>query len=513
MKKILYILTFAAGMILSSCNPDLLNTNPSSSASQQLILTPDNVQIALNGAYRSLYYNGWGIDWTTEHPGLAGFTLAKSLQAEDNVMLQSGNGWFWYDYTITGMMDDWTHDAGRQFSHWQMYYVNIAQANYVIAAREQLEDSPNGRSGLGQAYALRAFMYLCLTEDFCKGDYAQNLDTPGVPIYTEPAGLSSTGNPRDSLHNVFSRITDDLDEAIAMFEGATAQQHASHIDLYATHGIYARAAMVMNDWDAVWTHANAALEKPGLVRVATVEQLGGFNSVAVGDVLWGFEIISDDAALFGGFLSFMDAENGKYGVNAQQLIDMGLYNQIPGTDYRKAAWWNGELADPDPNNEGQNVNYCQKKFKLGDPATGAGDIINLRAEELILMAAEAACERSDWPSVRSLLQELGDKRDPAYATRLASRTESSTFNADTRANPTTLRDEVLFQRRVELWTEGMGRRFDQRRLNLGFTRAGSNHTAQANATFQPGAPIFVYFLPQSELDANSSLTSADQNER
>jgi starch-binding outer membrane protein, SusD/RagB family len=67
-----------------------------------------------------------------------------------------------------------------------------------------------------------------------------------------------------------------------------------------------------------------------------------------------------------------------------------------------------------------------------------------------------------------LLKELGDKRDTNYGTVLEARTNAATYNTDTHGAFMTLMDEILFQRRVELWSEGMGRAFDLCRLNLGY---------------------------------------------
>ncbi len=249
-----------------------------------------------------------------------------------------------------------------------------------------LEATPEGKSVLGQALALRGFMYLCLSENFCQGNYAVNKDTaPGVPVYTEPASLASDGNPRGKLVDVLSRAADDLDEAITVFDGAASQAHPSHIDRYTAYGLRARVAMVMGEWETVLTNANAALAKPGLTRVATVSDLGGNSDAGAKNVLWGFAVNAEDAAPFGGFLCYMDSENGNYASGGmQQLIDKRLYDLIPASDERKGAWWQGELdEDSDTYGVGLDVSYANKKFKFSNPATAEGDIINLRAAPVL----------------------------------------------------------------------------------------------------------------------------------
>ncbi len=520
MKNFIYIIALA-GVVFSSCNRDLFETNPADQLSTQQVLSDAaGAQSAMNGTYRSLYSSNWGTSWQSEHPGLAGFTLANSLMCEDNVMYGYGNGWFWYDYEIyEGAISnegDYTSTAGRQYSHWQMFYTTISQCNFVLSNRAELEGSAEGKSVIGQALALRGFMYLCLSENFCQGNYPENKNTPGVPLYLEPTGLDTPGKGRGLLSDVLSRAAQDLDDAIAMFDGASAQAHPSHIDVYAAHGLRARVAMVTGEWNKVSTHAKAGLAKPGLSGVLSVGDLGGLNNANAADVLWAFAVNAENAALYGGFFSYMDAEGGTYAKNGmQQLIDMRLYNLIPDTDDRKTFWWNGELSEDEenPDGSGSMVSYCNLKFKVKNAMTAEADIINLRAEELVLMAAEAACVQSYWAEARQYLNQLGSARDSEYATRLASMSDAATYGDDTMAPPTTLREEILFQRRVELWTEGMGRSFDLRRLHLGFSRADSNHNDEAG-TYPAGYPYFVYLLPQTEFINNEALDeSKDQNPR
>jgi hypothetical protein len=94
------------------------------------------------------------------------------------------------------------------------------------------------------------------------------------------------------------------------------------------------------------------------------------------------------------------------------------------------------------------------------------------------MKAEAACQQQNYQQAMTLLLKLGAKRDSLYASRLSECTDSNLFNIDTQVEIVSLMDEILFQRRVELWCEGLGRCFDLRRLNLGYDRnySGSNHT-------------------------------------
>ena len=80
---------------------------------------------------------------------------------------------------------------------------------------------------------------------------------------------------------------------------------------------------------------------------------------------------------------------------------------------------------------------------------------------------------------------------------------------DTHTQPRSLLDEILLQRRIELWCEGMGRVPDLRRLNLGYARWETQPEA---LTKQPNDPSFILAIPLSEFNSNPALDlSKDQN--
>ncbi len=192
-------------------------------------------------------------------------------------------------------------------------------------------------------------------------------------------------------------------------------------------------------------------------------------------------------------------------------VSAWLYEQIPTTDDRK-KWWNGKLAADQSGSS--NASYCQLKFAFSDVTTRTGDYILMRAEEMILIQAEALCHLGNYNEARTLIAELGSKRDSDYATRLAKFSDSKAYNPNTVGELTTLMDEILFQRRVELWGEGVGRVFDLKRLKLALVRdyPGSNHTSKLTTKDkQPGSKEFVLPLPQSELDGNPFINDEDQN--
>jgi len=493
-----------------SCE-DRLDTNPSDKVSGALIFgNADAAKVAVNGIYRAMYRNGWSDQWSHENPGIMTLTLVKDLHGEDHVMASQGQGWFFYDYMLD-VDGDYSHTSGRQYAQWSLFYTLVSQANYIINATEELTSyGSKGIDILAQAYAIRGFAYTCLYEWFCKGNYPQNSTAPGVPVYTEATSAETVGQPRGTVAELFTQINEDFDTAVEFFKEANlAEDEKSNvcIDLYSAYGLWARVAQIQEDWSKASEYAQAALSKPGLKRVGSMSELGEFNNCKSSSVLWGFAVIADQTGTFGPYLSHMDSEGG-YGKIAPQCIDAWLWNAIPDTDLRKTTWW----EDPD---NASFYKYSQLKFRYSDLSTFLGDVIYLRAEELILIAAEAACRDNEYTTARNLLKELGAERNAQYEQELLRRTDSSVYATDTHQEPLTLMDEILFQRRVELWSEGLGRAFDLRRLNLGYNRnyTGTNHPTSALVSTTPGDNRYVTLLPQKELDSNEALNISDQNPR
>lgn len=503
MKKILNVLTIAgcAAILSVSCSKETLNTSPAGSLSgSEIFADSQKAQSAVDGIYRLMYTNSWSTGWPSEHPGLAGFTMVRSLMGEDHLQWSAGNGWFFYDYAFS-VASDWTHTSGRQYGTWNMFYTFIAQANYIIDEEESLKNDAVGQNVLGQAYAIRAFSYYCLYESFCQGNYTENKDKPGVPVYTKGTDKETKGVGRGTIEGLFGQINGDFQKSVEYFKSAGQEQsHPSHIDLYAAYGLWARAALGQQNYETAETCAEEALKKPGLKRVASISELGLFNNRNVDDVMWAFEITADQAALFGGFISHM-AKDGTYGEMAPQCIDYWLYeNGMTDTDERR-AW-----AERTETKSG--YFYWQTKFGYQNASTGVADIINLRAEEMLLTLAECKCRKGEYSVARDLLKELYAKRYTADRD-ITGLTDSDNVGIDTHAAPSSLIDEILLQRRIELWCEGMGRTPDLRRLNLGYSRSDNQPVAVSK---KPNDPDFILAIPQKEFDSNEALDLAtDQN--
>ena len=517
MKKIFSILAIATILLATSCAKDYLNTDPTDRVSGTAIFTSaENAMTAVNGLYRMLYTGNWGDGWAAENGGLPAFILAFDLMAEDHMMDSQGSGWFYEDYRY-GIWGDYTHNAGRQYQVWNFFYSVVCNANYILANTDEsgnptFEGDPNyAKYVVAQAYAMRSYAYMMLVQMYQQNDPS----LPGVPLYSEPTVAGSEGKGRGTVKDVYDQANKDIDKAIELLEGSSLkQQHKSHIDKYVAYGLKARHALVQQDFA---TALDAAKKAMGGAQIAAFADIEHVNSIAAKDVMWGLAIQTDQAIGNYDIYAHMDADSkGSYS-RGRHLISNWLYDQMSETDARR-GWWTAPLPESEwgtaGTGEGSKRSWCQKKLVYINAASSTGDHILMRVEEMYLTAAEAACRLGQYDEARKYLKDVCSLRDSKYQARLDKVINEKTYNTNTVGNISTLMDEILLQRRIELWGE-LPRMFDLQRLHLGFDRnwAGTNHTLTiSSVNTKAGSPAFILWIPQSEFDGNSSLDPInDQN--
>lgn len=173
-----------------------------------------------------------------------------------------------------------------------------------------------------------------------------------------------------------------------------------------------------------------------------------------------------------------------------------LYAHLSDTDI-PATLWDPTGKDPDfvVTDGGARYPYMTQKFLLADPSNSVGDLAFMRAGEMYLIEAEAKARAGQDAAARTVLNELIETRDTEYSTTLS--------GAD-------LIDEILIQRRLELWGEGF-RFYDLKRLNQPLNRRGANHnTTLAEQMEVPvGDARWQFLIPQGEIDR--TLGVVEQN--
>ncbi|MCR4825093.1 MAG: RagB/SusD family nutrient uptake outer membrane protein [Bacteroidales bacterium] len=496
MKKIFFALIALALVSLTACNKELLNTNPTDAVSGDTMFTDtEGAMMALNGTYRYMWQ--WGVSTTGNYHqciGPQGYNLMADLMGEDFVQAAQGNGWFWFDYRYN-VKSRYTAGSWRSYDMWNYYYTLIANCNYIINAMAEIEGDPDEINYiLGNAYAIRAWSYAYCGMIFARS-YIGHEDRLCVPIYTEPTYAGTTGKARSTNKEVFAQAMSDINQAISLIADH-AQNHVTHIDKYVANGIKARIALYMGDYQTAHDAASIAVAGASYAYDSNFR----YNDATHGSVLWGAEIISTQGTTNPQFLAHMDYRFGGYGDASRKCASAWLYGKMGANDKRAADWWSYEVLK-----DGSTKGYQQYKFLFQDPSspmTGA-DHIFMRAPEMQLIIAETACRLGNESEAKTALNALMATRDADYDCSGLTGTDLATITTEETGS---LLEEIILQRRIELWGE-YGRIYDIKRLRQGFIRTTEmGHPAAALMTSlhlnDPESFDWVLTIPQAEFDAN-----------
>ena len=487
---------------LTSCNSDSLETVPTDSMSGTgLLSNPNSALVPLNGIYRSMY-TAWSPTANTHQCfGISAYNMMAEVMGEDFIMAAPGSGWFWYD-CIYQVKKRYTSSAWRSYDLWNAYYTWVSNANYILSAEKTMEGDEVAKNYvMGQAHVIRAYAYFMLAQTFAR-TYVGHESEPCCPIYTEPTVAGSEGKARSSVKDVYAQIQSDMKEGLTLLKDIESK-HVTHMSYPVALGLQARIALVMGNWGLAKSSAHQAIEASGC-KVIRPEDFAGMNSVKAKNVMWGAEIIPDQSGMYASLFSHMSPDIA-YGKSALKQVNKELYAKMNPTDAR-TAWW----MPNDPRNE--NGGYLQNKFQFKDVQTWTGDYIWMRVEEMYLTAAEAECRMGDDAAARKDLMAVMQLRDPKYTCTKS----GASLGKLTHEVTGSLLEEILIQRRIELWGE-FGRVYDIRRLKQGFIRTEAmgypkDALLDNRPTTDPENFMWVLTIPQTEFDGNINMDATkDQN--
>ena len=427
---------------------------------------------------------------------------------------------------------------------WDCYYAWIKLANDIIAEIDPLTENSEEQGYLGIAYAYRAMFYLDLARmyEFKPNRYTSVPDNVlglTVPIVTEKTTEEeSSFNPRVPREDMYEFIMTDLSAAAGYLENQDFS--FSRPTLAAVYGLYARAYIEQGYWtedgdEAAFReaarYARLAIDtshKTPLTQDQWENPQTGFNSGSSNNSwIWGLTVSSEMLVNLLAFNAHMSGEAlWGYCYLSKPSASISFYNRIDDKDFRKHSWIDprrdsyyeyrlaGNETEQDyflNGNEELQItavqNYQAIKFRpvggemmdyvSGNPA----DHPLMRVEEMYFIEMEAVAHY-DLGQARSLLNSF-----------MRSRITDGSYNCDSRTvDLDSFLDEMLFQKRVEFWGEGV-LFYDYKRLDKGITRhyTGSNHPSIWQFNTDGRSPQWNVVIGRGEFQSNTAITDANNN--
>lgn len=525
--SVISILTaVSAALIFTGCIKETLPT--SVATTEQVAASPSALQASVRGIPSQMatgYLTGSNYAFDMGYPGLM---LIWDHAAGE--IVDSGNtGYDWYSFwsqPIASLGEEYVTTS----IPWRTVYILIKAANDVIGAINPEEATEDQLVSLGQAYAFRAQFYLnaarmyeykAPTDPKVEASYKPEGDIEGltVPIVTEKTTQEEArNNPRATVEKIYEQIFGDLDHA-EEYLAETKSVTDVFPSLAVVYGIKARAylergsAGVDGAFASAAEYARKAIDAFGgspLTQSQWEDPINGFNNASANNNSWMW-YLHYDSEYIGNLVTFVahmapEETWTSYGWSVGRGINKSLYDKIPDTDFRKHSWIDPNTTDYYAYKTNRDVfgktktlkPYANLKFRpaQGNCDTykvgGASEVPLMRIEEMMLIEAEGLAMSGKLSEGIAALEQFVKTRNPEY-----------TCSA---ANAYAFQQEVYFQKRIELWGEGLIY-FDAKRLQAGIRNGylGTNVQEGYRFTVTGVAPVWNFVIPRLEINANPAL--------
>ena len=412
------------------------------------------------------------------------------------------------DMTVVSTGYDWynswasNRNIGPEYATSQFLWYFYRNMVYAINKNLEALEGIGTDTDKAVAYAYRALTYLDWAQmyEFLPNDATSPITAAGndvtnltVPIIDKPVYHYDTINvPRATRDEMAAFILSDLNKAEAAITALSDDsKELPHLD--AVYGLKARLYMWLGDYANAKIYARLAIDSNTghvMTREECLSTTDGFNTPE--PWMWASVMEADDEIVQTGIInwtSWMSPET-LYGYNnagATSMIDAAMYSRISNSDFRKLMFKAPDghsLASKVPYIDARVANrfpeYAAIKFRPNDGAIDDYEVGSasaypiMRIEEMYFIEAEAAEHLNPGEGVALLQQFMTTYRDAEYS--------YNAYNAI---------DEILFQKRVELWGEGQSF-FDIKRLNMSVTRGYEGTNVPYDRTFNTnGRPAWM----------------------
>jgi len=476
------IFAFFAILSFSACDDDFINeakptTGVPISTAFDSRGSADGVLSGIMRRFRTQFPNAAGTS-STDAGGVNSMLFARSVKGNDVI---SANNWFGFDYEN----DNREPTYRRPTFSWNYPYYMINQINSLIkGVNESTKLSITDKNELlGQGYALRAFFYHQLVLEFSKA-YSLDQNYPAPPIYKEP---TSESKGMSTVKEMYDFIEDDLKKAVVLC--STNRLGKSYVNKQVANAILAQVYQVMGKWSLAEAAAIAAYGGNVASILDAANYTTGFKDYSNKEWLWGSPQADDQTMFF--YLAphaFSDHKaNGYFSI----YVNTTFVNLFSATDIRGGIGTTRMFMLKSATYAPTDFRYyVSNKFSF----VFSSHTPIIRYPEMVLVEAEAKARLGNETAAKALLFAIQKNRD-------ANAIQSATTGA-------ALIDEILVERRKELFMENGVEWFDAKRLGKAMIRDGNHRLKGVNnitgKTFdlQANDIRFLLKVPQAEIDAN-----------
>lgn len=405
MKKIYLIgLTFA--LLTASCDDVLDKTSSTQLPVESAITSVEDLTNAVNGVYsnQASSVGGYGAE----------FTLLADLRGSDFQSISTVNhAGPMYRYQLG------KHDALVE-EFYNLFYRCLARVNSVLSAVGNIEgDEVNSLTG--ELYAMRALYHFDLARMFAKLPSGSNMGDLGIVLSTEVYPADYIGE-RATLQATYDQILSDLNTALPLL---SKDINTGHINYWAALAIRARAYLYLGKNSEALADCKEIIANSPYKLYTRDEYLGVWDKEGTNEAIFEILVTSLYNAQRNSIGYFTHADG--YGECAATESFLEELEKHPG-DIRTQLF-----AEETKN--GYDGVYPQK-YKGRDGQIYVNNPKVVRLSEVYLIAAEAAVKSGD-SSAASYINTLRKNRIENY-------TDVATVTID----------DVLLERRLELFTEG-----------------------------------------------------------
>ena len=430
------------------------------------------------------YFNACATDYHFEF-GYGAMLHMRDVMTGDLPVNPSPSGYDWFaEYEQTTLLNQ---DAPTIWYVWAYYNKFIQNTNVALSAiananKTGMEDKYAGYEAVAKAFRAIAYLEMAQMYEFKTNDKfttgvnadGNNVEGLTVPIVTEKTTLEEArNNPRATKEVMQQFILDDLTYALENIDKFDDSDkvfpHKAEV-----YGLLARFYMWKEDYPKAQEAARNAINNYSgspMTQSEALSKTSGFNDLS--KFMWGAKQTDANESVKTGIInwtSWMSNETSFGYASAEPfvMIDANMYDRIGNTDWRKLMWkapegspLEGKTEWIDAKTAESYPDYASAKFR---PVNGDGDNYTvgaasaypvMRVEEMYFIEAEAAAHQNAEKGKELLEKFMKTYRNKTYS---CSKTDQDDVI-----------EEIVFQKRVELWGEGQTF-YDIKRLNYSVTR-------------------------------------------